>query len=167
MNANLSLINTVSDIDSLSLVRIRAADATAEATRPLPGQSPYAVNGELAYIDREKGTTASISYNIFGPRLFLIGAGGTPDAYEQPRGLLNFSISQRFLENRLNVRLRANNLLNPLYRITQTYRFYERDDNGNRVTEGGDFILNERADDYSVYQIGRSFSLSDSYNLNR
>ncbi|MEO0895402.1 MAG: TonB-dependent receptor [Bacteroidota bacterium] len=123
-------------------------DPNALTTVPLFGQSPYVFNAELAYIDMgddDSGIQASLSYNVFGPRLFSFG-GVAPDIFEQPRPSLNFSISKRF-GKMVNVRLRANNILNPKYQFTQTFL-------------DTDYIFRE-------YTIGASYSLGVTFRLNQ
>jgi TonB-dependent receptor len=149
IGGNISLINSSVDLDPQLLQQIRSVDSTRESTRPLYGQSPYAVNAELAYLDPVGGWKGSLSYSVFGPRLVAVG-GINPDIYEQPRALLNFSLSKDIRlskggRERLSVRFRANNLLNPFFRQTQTYL-------------GEDYI-------YENYQLGRSYSLSLSFKI--
>jgi len=125
---------------------IRAIDSTRSDTRPLFGQSPYVLNGELAYIDKEDlGLQVSLSYNVFGPRLSFVGTAGSPDIYEQPRPMLNFSIAKD-LGKFLTLRFRANNLLNPAYEFTQDLR-------------GKEFV-------FTNTRMGRTYSLSLSFALN-
>ncbi|MEM7657191.1 MAG: TonB-dependent receptor, partial [Bacteroidota bacterium] len=124
---------------------IQTLDPSLPTTIPLFGQSPYVLNGELAYIDKEDlGLQISASFNVFGPRLFAVG-GGAPDIYEQPRPSLNFSIAKD-IGKYLSVRFRANNLLNPEYKFTQDFK-------GETY-----FFQNNR--------VGRTFSLGLSFNLN-
>ncbi|MEM7513783.1 MAG: TonB-dependent receptor, partial [Bacteroidota bacterium] len=143
LGMNASLIQSEVDIDPAELELLRSVVPDRSAERPLYGQSPYAVNGELAYINDSLGVKASLSYNVFGERIAVVG-GINPDIYEQPRGLLNFSISKS-LGNRWSARIRANNLLNPEYKFTQDY-------------EGVEYI-------YQLYTVGRSYSLSFTYNI--
>lgn len=143
LGMNASLIRSEVDIDPAELALLRSVVPDRSADRPLYGQSPYAVNGELAYLNDSLGIKASLSYNIFGERIAVVG-GINPDIYEQPRGLLNFSISKS-LGNRWSARIRANNLLNPEYKFTQDY-------------EGEEYI-------YQLFTVGRTYSLSFTYNI--
>lgn len=149
IGGNVSLIHSQVDIDPQTYQQILAVDPARKATRPLFGQSPYAANAELAYLSPVKGWKSSLSYAVFGPRLSAVG-GINPDIYEQARGLVNFSVSKDFRlskENsqKISIRFRANNLLNPYYRFTQTYL-------------DTDYI-------FQNYQLGRTYSFSISYNL--
>ena len=146
---NASYIQSEVNIDPQLYQQILAVDPSREATRPLFGQSPYAGNAELAYLNREKGWKSSLSYSVFGPRLSAVG-GINPDIYEQARSLVNFSLAKDIMLNeensqKISIRFRANNLLNPFYRFTQTYKEQ-------------DYI-------FENYQLGRTYSLSVSYSL--
>lgn len=76
-------------------------------TRPLQGQSPYIINAGIQYLDAEKGWGTSISYNVIGRRIIIVGASAEPDYYEAPRHVLDFQLSKTFkqtFEIKLNVR---------------------------------------------------------------
>ncbi|GAB4428388.1 MAG: TonB-dependent receptor [Bacteroidia bacterium] len=122
LSANTSFNRSVAQLTAAEIRAIQAVDSAASDTRPLFGQSPYIVNAELAYIDRDvTGLQMAVNFNVFGPRLFTVGIAGSPDIYEQPRPALNFSISKD-IGKYLSVRFRANNLLNPETKFTQDLR---------------------------------------------
>ncbi len=80
---------------------------TTADTRPLQGQSPYIINAGLQYLDLDKGWGASISYNVIGRRIVIVGNDAEPDFYETPRHVLDFQLSKIFkqkFEIKLNVR---------------------------------------------------------------
>jgi len=102
---NLTLFTNFAYIKSkVDVSKIIGADGTS---RPLQGQSPYIVNAGLQYIDNEKGWGASISYNVIGRRIIIVGATAEPDFYEAPRHVLDLQLSktikQKF-EIKFNVR---------------------------------------------------------------
>ena len=102
---NLTLFSNFAYIKSkVDVSKIIGADGTS---RPLQGQSPYIINAGLQYLDNEKGWGASISYNVIGRRIVIVGATAEPDFYEAPRHVLDFQLSktikQKF-EIKLNVR---------------------------------------------------------------
>ncbi len=142
LGANLSLIYSKVSIAASELELIRSLRPDAPDTRAFQGQSPYLVNVNLSYEDAASGISSSLYYNIFGKRLERVSYGGTPDVYEKPAGLLNFSIGWKFMQQ-WRFRFAANNLLNPAH--TKYQRF-----------KGKDYI-------YSQYHRGRSFSLGLSY----
>ncbi len=91
--------------------------------RPLFGASPYLVNADLMYQAHwsEKSTTSfSLTYNVFGKRLFIAGAQGTGDIYEMPVNTLNFNINNTLSRN-VELRLGFNNLLNPAMVYNQEF----------------------------------------------
>ncbi len=102
---NLTLFTNFAYIKSkVDVSKIIGADGTS---RPLQGQSPYIINAGLQYLDNEKGWGASVSYNVIGRRIVIVGASAEPDFYEAPRHVLDFQLSktinQKF-EIKLNVR---------------------------------------------------------------
>lgn len=83
--------------------------------RPLFGASPYLVNADVIYKlnwSETRSSTVSVSYNVFGKRLFIAGAQGTGDIYEMPVNSLNVNV-QNNLSKHLSFKVGATNLLNP------------------------------------------------------
>lgn len=142
VGANASFIKSVLAVDAQELELNRSLNPDAPTTRPMFGQSPYSVNAELAYQNDTTGWTGAINFNVFGPRIAAVVVGGGPNVYEKPRPSLDVTVSKLFFD-RLNLRLRAQNLLNPEYKLAQ------------------DFKGNENV--FQSYTIGRTFSLSVSY----
>ncbi len=141
---NLSLVNSRVDITEQEMKLIRATRPEADDTRPFQGQSPYIVNVNVTYDHFERGIVTSLYYNVFGERLSVVSLGGTPDVYEQPAGMLNWSFSWNFTKN-LALKLSAKNLLDNEMKMTQEYK-------------GEEYI-------YSAYKIGRSFSIGLKYKI--
>lgn len=145
VNANFSFVKSQVDIpDDEYDILIKPNDPNAEKNRPLFGQSPYIVNLELAYVDYESGTSAALLYNIFGERLSEVTLGVTPDVYEQPRGMLDFTLSQK-IGYGFGVKLSAKNILN------------------SKIEKTIDFNNTEYV--FHSYTPGRNFSLGVSYSL--
>ena len=64
-------------------------------SRTMLGQAPYVINGMLVYKADSIGLTATLSYNIQGPRLVIAGYNPTvPNVYEMQRHVLDFKISK-------------------------------------------------------------------------
>jgi len=141
---NLSLIHSRVDIGDRELEIIRQTNPDAESTRPFQGQSPYLLNLNLSYDNMEKGLSSSIYYNIFGERLAAIGKGGTPDVYEQPASMLNFSLSKKIIHN-LSLKFAVKNILDSKDKKVHEYK-------------GKEYVS-------SLFQRGRSFSLGFKYDL--
>ena len=122
--------------------------------RPLQGASPYLINADLTYMKRygrhdEKKTTVTLSYNVFGPRIFSAGAQGIGDIYERPVNMLNLSWRNQ-ISRRWSVNLYARNLLNP--EVIQE----QRSDPG---------LGNARPVVVNQYRQGIDFSMSLTYSI--
>ena len=92
--------------------------ALTNANRPMVGQSEYVVNGGLEYGSRSGSWAATLLYNVAGRRILEAGSGGLPDAYEEPRHLVDASL-QVPVTSTFNLKLDAKNLLDSPYRMTQ------------------------------------------------
>lgn len=84
-------------------------------TRPMAGQSEYVVNAGLTYTN---GVSATVLYNVAGPRLVEAGISPLPDTYEQARHLVDLSL-QFPLAGGLSGKLDAKNLLDQPVRYLQ------------------------------------------------
>ncbi len=111
-----------------------------ERSRSLYDQSPYIINLDLSYDNPRTRTTASLLFNVAGPRIVIAGIT-TEDVYEQPTPTLDFVIGQK-LGRSLSLRFTARNLLNP--KVERTYG-----ENSTRL--------------YSSYRRGMAFGLSVGY----
>lgn len=87
------------------------------ADRPMVGQAEYAVNGGLTFAGGH-GVNATALYNVVGPRIVEAGALPFPDAYEQARHLVDFSVQVPVFQNS-SLRLDAKNLRNSPFRVLQ------------------------------------------------
>lgn len=144
LGANLSLISSSVDISDEELSLIRDFRPDAPDIRQFQGQSPYLLNLNLTYDNPQIGIMSNLYYNVFGERLDKVSYAATPDVYEQPVGLLNFSFGWKFT-NHLNFKVSAKNILDPYYKKTQEFK-------------GKEYI-------YSQYKRGRSFSIGIGYQL--
>ena len=145
LNTNLSLIKSKVDIPEEEYeTLIKPFDPDAESTRPLFGQSEYIVNVELAYVDYEAGTSIALLYNIAGERLTEVTLGVTPDVYEQPRAMLDFTLNQS-LGWGFGFKVAAKNILDSKHKNVITFKDKE-------------YI-------YDSYSSGRSFSVGLSYSI--
>jgi hypothetical protein len=63
--------------------------------RTMFGQAPYIVNGIFSYNADSLGLTATVSYNVQGPRLVIAGIlKGFANVYEMPRHTVDFKVSK-------------------------------------------------------------------------
>jgi TonB-dependent receptor len=141
---NLSLVNSTIDIPQTELNNRLAMDPSSETTRQLQGQSPYMINVDLTFSKPEWGTVAGFYYNTFGERLSTVSANLTPDVFEQPANLLNFTLSQQMFEY-FYLNFSVKNLLDAA--VKEVYKY-----------KGNDFV-------YQSYKIGRKISIGISYKI--
>jgi outer membrane receptor protein involved in Fe transport len=87
------------------------------ARRPMVGQAEYVVNAGLTYTGAGR-TSATLLYNVVGPRISEAAIFPLPDVYEQKRHVLDLSL-QLPLAAGTTIKLDAKNLLDSPYRWTQ------------------------------------------------
>lgn len=95
--------------------------AQTNSERALQGASPYLLNADLSYTKRysEKlKSTFTLSYNVFGKRIYNVGIQGIGDIYEMPVNALNFIALVDY--GKFNFNLKVKNILNPLINYEQT-----------------------------------------------
>lgn len=81
--------------------------------RPMTGLAPYTVNAGLMWQGAQFG--AAINYGRTGRKLVMVGEREALDQYEKPRNVLDVQLSGRFLNERLEVKLNASDLLHEDY----------------------------------------------------
>jgi outer membrane receptor protein involved in Fe transport len=87
------------------------------STMPMQGQSPYVVNAGLYYQNDSIGFQLNVMYNVFGPRVFLLGTLDYPSIGELPRNTLDINISKK-ISKHFSVNLLAQDVLNnPVYMV--------------------------------------------------
>lgn len=141
---NFSLIYSKVDIDATELASLRIYEPDTKSTRQFQGQSPYIVNLYLDYENSDLGFTSSIYYNVYGKRLASVGSLGTPDVFETPTNLLNFTTTKSLIAN-LMLKIQVENILNASNENIQEFK-------------GNTYI-------YSSYLRGRSLSVGLSYKI--
>jgi hypothetical protein len=96
--ANVTLVNSRAEFvrkDFQVIDGIKVYTIIDTLYRPMFGQAPYLFNSILTYSADSIGLTATVSYNVQGPRLVIAGAvRGRPDVYEIPRHLVDFKLSK-------------------------------------------------------------------------
>ncbi|MDB5256406.1 MAG: TonB-dependent receptor [Chitinophagaceae bacterium] len=123
-----------------------------ENKRPLQGQSPYVINAGLYYQNDDKGWSASVLYNIFGPRIVTVGNGNYANVIETPRSTLDATITKTV--QRFSITAGAVDIFNQSVIYVQNFSA-----NGNYSRKEGDNsqLMN--------YRKGNYFTLSVRYNL--
>ena len=90
------------------------------------GASDYAANLILGYDSPDEKHAATLSYNVFGERLYFAGRNGEPDAYGQPFNSLDATYSY-YPTPGLIVKLKVKNILDDGVEI-------QRENAGREVT---------------------------------
>ena len=138
-----------------ALIKSKLNDSKLKLDRSLQGQSPYLINAGLLYDVVEKGFNATILYNRFGERIYLVGAvegAGTPDIYEAPRSLLDFQMSKKFANNKSEIKFTISDILN------QNQVFYQNNTSDTKYNQDKDAIRFKR-------KFGTTYSVSFNYSL--
>jgi hypothetical protein len=89
--------------------------------RPLQGQSPYVINSGFYYSD-DRGTTVSLTYNVSGPRIFLVGTKSYGSWGELPRNTIDFAVNYP-INPKVSITFAAQDLLNQPVQFTQDNNF--------------------------------------------
>src|SRR6185312_8031675 len=85
--------------------------------RPMVGQAPYVVNAGVSY-NSAGGFSATLLYNVVGPRITEAGTTLIPDAYEQERHLVDLAMRAP-MASHASLKLDAKNLLDSPVHIDQ------------------------------------------------
>jgi hypothetical protein len=85
--------------------------------RPMVGQAEYVVNGGVSY-NGYSGFSATVLYNVVGPRITEAGTTDIPDAYERERHVVDLSLRAP-LAYHTSLKLDAKNLLDSPVHIDQ------------------------------------------------
>ena len=115
--------------------------------RPLQGQSPYIINSGI-YYNTDK-FNMNLSYNMIGPRIYIVGNTQEPSVWEQGRNMLDFQISKTL--NNFELKLNFKDLL-----AQQSILF--QDLNKNKKFDNTDNIWQEMT-------FGQNISFSVKYNF--
>jgi TonB-dependent receptor len=146
---------------SHSEIRVREEETLNLTTlkRPLVHQAPWVLNLSLSYAREKTGTTATVLYNVVGPRIALAGSQGLPDVYEHSRSVLDLTVQQKVIEH-FQIKLEGRNLLNSAVLLTQGC--------GGDGLFGGTWHFgcsNGEAEAVSRYTEGASFAVSGAYDF--
>jgi outer membrane receptor protein involved in Fe transport len=151
--ANFTLVKSQVDLGDSQL------NAT-NAKRPLSYQSPYVVNLALDYEYAPAKVDIRVLYNVYGPRITVVGSNDLPDTYELPRHQLDVAASKTFGKS-FQVKLLAQNLLAaPIvfaYRDADAYRLVNRADGSSVYQSLG------RTPSVKRYDPGMLFTLNATY----
>lgn len=104
---NAALIGSTIDLKGDTVIESN----TFNIDRPMQGQSPYILNFGLSYEIPKINSYVSLSYNRFGERIYNVGTKNVPDIYEKARNVIDFQISKKFIQNKLEVQASVSDIL--------------------------------------------------------
>jgi outer membrane receptor protein involved in Fe transport len=135
-----------------SYISSRVKDGNLALDRPLQGQSPYLINFSALYDLPQKGFTATLLYNQIGRRVTFVGSLDQPDIYESSRPVFDFQVSKKFANNKAELKLNIQDILN------QRLYFYQNPDGNTRLDKTKDPFRLSR-------QTGTNIGISFAYSL--
>ncbi|MEM7365391.1 MAG: TonB-dependent receptor, partial [Pseudomonadota bacterium] len=89
---------------------LRSNVTPTNSTRKLAGASDYVVNVLLGYDSLDGRHASTLTYNVFGERLFAAGRNPTPDIFEQPFDSLDLTY-QWYPTDTITVKAKLQNIL--------------------------------------------------------
>lgn len=114
LSFNAALINSQVDV-------VDKKDSTLNRKRPMQGQSPYIINTGMFYQNDPLRLQVSVMYNVIGRRIVFVGDGNeTPDIYEEPRNLLDITVTKK-LGKYYQIKAGIQDLLNDPFENTQKF----------------------------------------------
>ena len=109
-----SLLNrfTLSGNGTITTSKVSVGNALDSiSSRALQGQSPYIINVALSYAHDSSGLSSTLSLNRIGQRLAIAGSNVLPEYYDKERTVIDFQIAKTFLDNKLELKFNARDLL--------------------------------------------------------
>ncbi len=97
-------------IQDSELVAGELADAPTNQVRALAGASEYVANLLVGFDSTSGKHSATLSYNVFGERLFTAGRRGAPDSYETPFHSLDITYNW-YPADSITLKLKLQNIL--------------------------------------------------------
>lgn len=120
---NGSYIYSKIEISDATIQNLAKPIAPTNRSRPLFGASPYLINFDYSYKhnwSETSNTMFTLTYNVFGKRLFVAGAQQAGDIYEMPVNSLDFIVNTK-INRRIGLDLNFGNILNPTIKFQQEY----------------------------------------------
>jgi len=127
----------------------------------MQGQSPYLVNGGLSYTADDDKVSFNVLYNRIGQRLKFRGvlaqSGGAAgnNIFENSRDVIDFQVSKKFLNNRLEAKFTVSDLLGQPY---SWYYKYDANPSKTHYDATTDRVINS-------YKYGSGMSLKIRYSF--
>ncbi len=145
---NITLAKSVSSFIQQSvevLGGLKVSTPIDTINRPMFGQAPYIVNTMLMYKADSLGLTATIGYNVQGPKLVIGGIGKIfANVYEMPRNTIDFKLSKT-LGDHFSMSVQIRDILNA--KVRRAYK------------------LPTGWSTYDSYRYGRNYTFGIAYKL--
>jgi outer membrane cobalamin receptor len=128
IRANVTLVDSRSAFNT-SYTRADGYEVIGrDIDRTMLNQAPYVINSMVTYFADKIGLTASLSYNVQGPRVVMTGAyNDIPDIYDLPRNLVDLKVMQK-IGKHFTLSLKVMDVLNsPIvraYKIDNEFDLY-------------------------------------------
>ncbi|MES2592494.1 MAG: TonB-dependent receptor [Bacteroidota bacterium] len=132
-----------------SKVDVSGVNGATADERPLQGQSPVIVNAGIQYIHPSNGFSFSVSYNLVGKRIYIVGSLSEPDYWEKQRNVIDLQIVKKIKE-RFEIKLNVRDAL------AQNLIFYQDIDKDGQYDEQKDNTMTNT-------NFGQTVSLGVSY----
>ncbi len=120
---NVTVVNSVSSFiqQNITVVDgIKVFNPIDTINRPMFGQAPYIINAMLMYKADSLGLTATIGYNVQGPKLVIGGVGKIfANVYEMPRNTIDFKLTKTLGEH-FSMSIQIRDILNA--RVRRAYK---------------------------------------------
>ena len=148
INTNGSVIYSKVDIvgdEYQSILNSLREGEEFSSTRSMQGQSPYIFNCGISYLNNN--VESSLTYNVEGQKLSIVGINRRPNIYTNPFHSLNISASlNNIIYDNLKISLLCKNILNQKRElVAQSYGIKDQT--------------------YNTYEIGRSIGIKLKYVL--
>jgi TonB-dependent receptor len=146
--SNTTLFTNASFIQSK--VDVSAINGQSTNTRALQGQSPFIINAGIQYLHPTQDWSINASYNVVGPRIFIVGNVQEPDVYENARHVIDMQVAKTF-KKKLEIKFNVKDIL------AQNQLFYQNI--GDSKNKGYDKATDNR---WQETYFGRTFSITIS-----
>ncbi|MBN9485217.1 MAG: hypothetical protein BGO70_10470 [Bacteroidetes bacterium 43-93] len=145
---NFSFVGNAAFIKS----EVTAQPALNIPASPLQGQSPYMFNAGLYFQNDKTGLQGSLLYNVFGPRIYLLGSvtQQAGSIWDLPYNMVDFVVSKR-LYKFIDISFGVQNLLNATIKQAQDVNYDAKIDTKFSDTQNADR-------QFTSYKPGRYFT---------
>jgi TonB-dependent receptor len=146
------IYNGLSFYSNASIIRSRVDlhnFVGSDSLRPLQGQSPYILNTGLYWSNRNNDLSANLSYNVIGPRIYIVGNIQEPSVWENVRNVVDFQVCKKIKNWELKLNIKD---------LLAQDQIYFQDLNDNRRFDDGD-------NNWQQINFGQTVTISAKFNF--